>query len=510
VLSALAPVATYYSRRPEQTPVYRVLLSHWETFARLWQEQTGGHALPAFVTKTVEAYLRCGIAAYGLVRARCTSCGADRFVAFSCKKRGLCPSCTGRMMSERAWQISDEMLGNVPVRQWVLSLPPRVRALCAWDAPLRHSVGTIFARAVLADYRRRAQRCGIGGQSGSVTVLQRFSQTLSLHIHYHLVAIDGVYDPSGDFHRIDAPSPDDIETVATRIHYRVTRYLRKRGLEDGASDYQTGSDEFTERDPALAAITQASLSGTLATGRRAGMTVMRMGMVDVPQERPAPERARLSADISGYNLHAGVFVSAMDAQGRERLLRYLLRGPLSLDRLREIDGGRIALTLRKPLRDGTTHLVFEPLEFIEKLIALIPFPRAHQLRYHGVLGPAAKLRPQIVKPRADPSPAETETAHDETPASRARRKRWAQLLAHVFQIDILCCPKCQGRMKIIAAITRPQGLLPILEFLGLPTSPPTPAPARAPPQGDLFARHAPTLSAAEHTDPDFPDPADPA
>jgi hypothetical protein len=505
-LSALAPVATYAPRRSEQTPVYRVLLSHWETFARHWQEQTGGHALPAFVRKTVEAYLRCGIAAYGLVRARCTSCGADRFVAFSCKKRGLCPSCTGRMMSERAWQISDEILENVPVRQWVLSLPPRVRALCAWDGPLRRAVGTIVAHAVLADYRRRAKRSGLLGQSGSVTVLQRFSQTLALHIHYHLIAIDGVYDRAGVFHRLEAPLPEDVLRVTTRIADRIASYLRSRGLDDSASDYETASDELSERDPALAAITAASLQGTLATGRRAGMTVMRMGMVDVSKDVPSAKRARLCADVSGYNLHAGVFVSARDAKGRERLLRYLLRGPLSLERLRELPGGRIALTLRKPLRDGTTHLVFEPLEFIEKLIALIPAPRAHLIRYHGVLGPAAKLRPKIVKPPAAP---ETETARDENPASRARRKRWAELLAHVFQIDILCCPKCQGRMKIIAAITRREALAPILESLRLPTSPPTPAPARAPPQAELFARrtHVQSPAAEECIDPDFADPA---
>jgi hypothetical protein len=82
-LQAWASAATYAPHRPETTVLYRVMLEHWETFARLWQEQTGGRSLPAFVTKTAQAYLRCGIAAYGVVRARCPDCGSSRFVAFS-------------------------------------------------------------------------------------------------------------------------------------------------------------------------------------------------------------------------------------------------------------------------------------------------------------------------------------------------------------------------------------------------------------------------------------------
>jgi putative transposase len=392
-------------------------------------------------------------------------------------------------------------------------LPERARRLAAWNRPLASAIVTILARAVLGDYRRRAKRQGILGHSGSVTVIQRFSQTLRLCVHYHLVAIDGVYQESADgaaFHRLEAPSQKDIERLTRRIHDRIERELQKRGLSSDATDYETPSDDLAEREPALTAITQASLAGTIATGKRRGQTVMRMGIADEPDEheRKVRARARLCADIVGYNLHAGVRIAAHDAQGRERLLRYLLRGPLALDRLHEMDGGRIALTLRKPLSDGTTHLVFDPLEFIEKLIALIPAPRAHQIRYHGLLAPHAHLRPHIVSKPADPTVASDAAAAHDTDLAGSRRKRWAQLLAHVFQIDILECPHCHSRMKVIAVIKRRESLIPILEYLDLPTQPPTPAPARAPPQAQLFPGGSVTSASTattEHADPPFCD-----
>jgi hypothetical protein len=490
------------------------LLAHWATFAGYWRERCEGRALPEFVTKTVEAFLRCGIAAYGVIRARCPSCGADRFVPFSCKRRGLCASCTGRLMCERAWQLSTGVLGDVPVRQWVLSLPDRVRRLAAWDREISAAIVTVLAAEVLRNYRRRAQSRGIRGQSGTVTVIQRFSQTLRVHLHYHLVAIDGVYQQSErgvHLHALPAPTTEDIARVAERVRKRIERMLDKRGLGQDTTDYEMRSDDLCDREPALAQILSASLTGTVATGARQGMTQMRMGICDDEDQprdgaQPPKRNLPLCADVAGYNVHAAVRIGARDGAGRERLLRYLLRGPLSHDRLREIDGGRLALTLRKPLRDGTTHLVFDPLELIERLIALIPWPRVHQIRYHGLLAPHAKLRPRIVaratskEASPDLDAAATQTPRDSGLAARSRRKSWAQLLAHVFEIDILACERCGGRMKIIAAIRNRESLVAILQTLGLPTDPPTPASARAPPQPSLFAASTAACTNAASTD----------
>src|SRR6202023_3310015 len=89
--------------------------------------------LPDFVQQEFEAYLKCGRLEEGFLRVRCEQCHAEKLVAFSCKKRGFCPSCGGRRMAETAALLADEVLPERPLRQWVLSLPHALRFLLATD-----------------------------------------------------------------------------------------------------------------------------------------------------------------------------------------------------------------------------------------------------------------------------------------------------------------------------------------------------------------------------------------
>src|SRR5215831_8818091 len=90
-------------------------------------------------------FLKCGVLAHGFTRLRCTDCMFERLVPFSCKRRGFCPSCGGRRMAEHAAVLVDEVLPRVPVRQWVLTLPYRLRYRLAWDHPLCRAVLGVFA-----------------------------------------------------------------------------------------------------------------------------------------------------------------------------------------------------------------------------------------------------------------------------------------------------------------------------------------------------------------------------
>jgi len=115
--------------------------------------------VPRFVEREIRAFLHCGILAHGFVRVHCDECGLDRVVAFSCKGRGFCPSCGGRRMADTAAHLVDRVLPEVPVRQWVLSLPWQLRYRLAYDAPLVQGVLGIFVRAVFASLREtRAPR----------------------------------------------------------------------------------------------------------------------------------------------------------------------------------------------------------------------------------------------------------------------------------------------------------------------------------------------------------------
>lgn len=120
-----------------------------------------GFGYPRFVERESEKFLACGLLCHGFVRVRCDDCAEERLVAFSCKTRGFCPSCTSRRMAGTAAHLVDHVLPAVPYRQWVLSLPRQVRLLLARDGDLLSQVFGVFLHKVFAWQRRRARALDI-------------------------------------------------------------------------------------------------------------------------------------------------------------------------------------------------------------------------------------------------------------------------------------------------------------------------------------------------------------
>lgn len=114
--------------------------------------------LPAFVISEVEAFMRCGILAHGLILAKYRDCGWCRPVAFACQRRGFCPSCIGRRMADFAAHLVDRVIPCVPVRQWVLTVPHALRARMMFDPALTSAVLREPISAVSSWIRRRARR----------------------------------------------------------------------------------------------------------------------------------------------------------------------------------------------------------------------------------------------------------------------------------------------------------------------------------------------------------------
>jgi Putative transposase/Transposase zinc-binding domain len=369
----------------EQTKqvLYKVLAEHWRSFlAEADARDEAGRGLPRFVVDEVEAFLRCGILAHGFLRVPCDDCRESRLVAFSCKRRGFCPSCLGRRMCDFAAHLRDHVMPQVPVRQWVLTVPIGLRFGMAFDPGLAGIILRTFVGVLSRWLRRRSREHGIRGtlKTGGVTVIQRFGSALNLNVHFHTLMMDGVYQipPNGAavFHPVPAPTDADVAALIERIRHKIARKLDARGDDDGAG--------MASAEPALATLAGASVAGIAATGRCRGARPMRLGS---GSGHEATTLARRCAAFEGFSLHANVRIAANHRDGLEHLARYLARPPIATERLIALPDGRVALRFKRPFSDGTEAVAFTPFELIERLLPLVPRPRKHTIRFHGISRP---------------------------------------------------------------------------------------------------------------------------
>ena len=123
--------------------------------------------------------------------------------------------------------------------------------------------------------------------------------------------------------------------------------------------------------------------------------------------------------------------------------------------------------LKTPYRDGTTFVVFEPLDFIARLVALIPRPRANLTRYHGVFAPNSNDRGLITPGKRGRGGLRRlrVDASDQTAEEKRRGMTWAQRLKRVFAIDVERCSNCGGKARIIACVNEPAAISVILAHL---------------------------------------------
>jgi hypothetical protein len=324
-------------------------------------------------------------------------------------------------------------------------------------------------------------------RTAGVTAIQRFGGAINLNVHFHTLVADGVFDLTGDgpARFIALPPPDDGEVA--RI---LASVIRKVEREVGRLDAEAFADE-----DALAAL-------------QAREVERRMRFPD-PFKHP-----RRSAHLDGYSLHAGVRIHANDREGRERLCRYAVRPPFALDRLSLGEEGWLIYRMKRP-RGEALYLLLTPDELLARLATLVPPPRSHALRYHGLFAPNAKHRGRVVPSGAGrrrpwcgpsdhpPAPLPGPQARRPDPALQVTdppfadaterappvvagpryRVPWAELLQKVFALDVLECPRCAGRLEVIAYIAEPTVARRILDHLGLASQGPPLARARSPDDG---------------------------
>ena len=445
--------APYVRHRPELTLLYQVIEHHLPEFTEHLRER--GHFLPKFVFQEFYDYLKCGRLEHGFVRVKCNSCRNELLVAFSCKHRGFCPSCGGRRMVDTAAHLVDRVLPVVPVRQWVLSFPYPLRLLYSTHPQALTRTLKIVLRAIETHLIRKAGLTrSSGARSGAITFIQRFGSALNLNVHLHMLIPDGVYTCEHGkprFHTVAGPSHRELPTLLNRIIRRISRQLTRDGLlaeeaEQAYLDLQT--------DDTLDQFGAASLQYRVILGPNTGSRVLTLRNPASATSAGTVKPFTVARD--GFSLNAAVSGQAHQRNKLERLCRYVARPPLALERLSVTDEGKLRYALKHPYSNGTTHFLFEPLDLLARLAALVPRPRVNMTRYHGVFAPNSTLRAQIV-PGKPHKKRTTQTTTSNLPnrtskpeMAKPTQLTWAQRLKRAFEFDVTVCPLCGGTLRVIA------------------------------------------------------------
>jgi hypothetical protein len=473
----------YNPHHPERTLLYQTIAEHFETWFELasagqFDGQGDHHTPKPYVRQAFRKYLECGIFAHGFARAWCDDCGHDYFVAFSCKGRGVCPSCNTRRMVETAAHLTDHVFPRLPVRQWVLSVPKRLRYFMQQGGPVLGMVLRIFLRVIAQSLQTHspgaAQVDKAAQHIGAIAFIHRFGSSLNQHVHFHVCVVDGVIEavagegdadvppapaPSVIFHPASAIDADAVAQVQTTLQKRILRAFVARGLLESCD-----------------------------------------------------AKDMLAYTHSGFSVDAGVCIQAHDRAALERLLRYCARPPFAMDRLRK-EGAALVYRCAKQRSEPTSdkrgakvdEITLTPLELIDRIAALVPPPRTHRHRYFGVLAPNSPLRAAVTALAAPAHPATAQAQPSTTgegafglvplgnvlpsqsgpaepvPPKRPAHYLWAVLIARIYEVFPLLCPKCGGQMRLIAFITEGTQIKKILNHIGVESDPPHISPARGPP-----------------------------
>jgi len=262
----------YERRHSESGLLYRVIDTYWPIFLR--EQEKIGRNVPIFIKDEFGKYLRCGIPEYGFVRTYCYQCRESGIVAFSCKKRGFCPSCCARRMNDEAAHLVDHVLPQLTSRQWVLSFPYKLRYQMAHNSKLTNQILSIFIAVISSYQKKKARQFGIkNSQIGAVTFIQRFGSALNLNVHFHTLFSDGVYykTETGEYNflRLAEPTKEELIFLASKIQDKVNTLVKKFGLSDLD---QESFDENLLKD-----VTTLSISQKAGFGDRAGHGLRRYG-----------------------------------------------------------------------------------------------------------------------------------------------------------------------------------------------------------------------------------------
>jgi len=251
-----------------------------------------------------------------------------------------------------------------------------LRFKVAWNSKLYSEVHKVFTNGMRAWLRKRARALGYTvAEVGATAHTHRFGDGLRISPHIHALYADGVWiaeDNSATpcFVQLPEPTDDELADLVRTLHHKVLRRLMRLNVieEDMAAN-----EDFAREHPMLARCTSASMLDRVAIGKREGELVWRV-RVEPPQIK---RNGRLCALYEGFNIHARTTVKAHARDQLERLIRYVARPAVCLERLDLLPNGLLRMRLKNIWSDGTTAKIFEGKDAMAKLAMLIPAPNTN-------------------------------------------------------------------------------------------------------------------------------------
>ena len=340
---------------------------------------------------------------------RCGACRAEFLVAFRCKGRHFCPSCHARRLAEWSLWLDEHLLAPVAHRQVVRTLPKRLRAYFLHDRRRLGLLSRVAARTL-----RAYVQAAVGEREavpGVIVCVQTFGSVAHLHPHLHVLMTDGAFRRDGTFVPLPVPEPAVLEELWRRAV--LGEFVRRGWLEEDAA----------------------------------------AGMMSWPH--------------SGFGAYVGPRIE--EREGLLRVARYRARAPVAESRLRD-DAERAEVELVADRADGPYAGVHRmtALEFRARGVDHVPERDEVRVRDAGAYATRRRVwwrRRGVVLARASGEPPEVVEPEASWPALQARRRRWAELVRRVFQVDVEGCARCGDEARIIGFVTEPAVIRRILAHL---------------------------------------------